>query len=116
MPESARDRDLLGGQIDEELTALVLTRPVALSLRQELVGHHTPRDPAGVKDARDATSQQVHVGDHAALAADAGLHPVQQLAVRACTIPSKLVDREPLSPRLHLLLELEVLRHHTSRS
>ena len=42
--EPARDRDVLGGQVDEERAALVRARAVALGEREQLVGDDDTRD------------------------------------------------------------------------
>ena len=62
--EPARDRDVLGGQVDEERTALVRARAVALGEREQLVGDDDSRDLSLVEGARRRPREEVDVGEH----------------------------------------------------
>ena len=107
--EPARDRDVLGGQVDEERTALVRARSVALGEREQLVGDDDSRDLSLVEGACRRPREEIDVGEHRdrqLLAPD----PAQQLVVLA-RVPADLVDDEART-RLDLLPQLEVLRHH----
>ena len=107
--KTARDRDVLGRLVDEERTALVRARAVALGECEQLVGDDDSGDLSLVKGARCRRREEIDVRDHRQrqlLASD----PPQELVVLAC-VPADLVDHEARAG-LDLLPQLEVLRHH----
>ena len=107
--ETARDRDVLGRQVDEEGSTLVRARTVALGEREQLVGDDDSGDLSLVEGARRRRREEIDVREHRQrqlLAPD----PAQQLVVLA-RVPADLVDDEARAG-LDLLPQLEVLRHH----
>ena len=107
--EPARDREVLGGEIDEERTALVGARTVPFGELEQRVADDDARDLPRAEDPRGATREEVDVRDREEielLPADVA----QELVVLA-RVPADLLDDEA-GAGLRLLAELEVLRHH----
>ena len=62
--EAARDRDVLGSQIDEERSTLVRACTLPLGEREQLVGDDDSRDLSLVKGARCRRREEIDVRDH----------------------------------------------------
>ena len=107
--EAARDRHLLGGQLQEECLALVRRRRLPLGQLQQLRQHHHAGDFSRLEEARRRAAQDIHVGHRRHLQVVRG-HVAQQLVLLA-GIPADLADDEPRAMG-DLLGQLEVLRHH----
>ena len=90
--EAAGDRDLPGGEVDEERAPLVRARAVALGQREQLVGDDHARDPPGVEHARCAGDSRKTFASTGTLEAVAP-EPAQQLVVLARVV-ADLVDHE----------------------
>ena len=85
--ETARDRDVLCGEVDEERAALVRARAVALGEREQLVGDDDAGDLPRWNARAAGAREQVDVREHRRrAAARAGSSAA---ARRPCACPSR---------------------------
>ena len=100
--EPARDRNLLGSQVEEERAIPLLGQG------EQLVCDDDAGDPSGVEDPCRPRREHVDVREDRHVETVQG-HPAQELVVLACVV-ADLVDHEA-GAVLDLLAQLEILRH-----